>query len=56
MMTIEPEARPKRRRVARDQRIPQLLDAALAEFAEKGFAAARREDVAARVGVTRANL
>jgi AcrR family transcriptional regulator len=34
----------------------ELLDAALALFVEKGFAAARAEDIAARAGVSKATL
>ena len=34
----------------------ELLDAALALFIEKGFAAARAEDIAARAGVSKATL
>ena len=34
----------------------QILDAAEAVFAEKGFAAARLEDVAERVGIRRASI
>lgn len=34
----------------------QILDAAFAEFTEKGYAAARLEDVARRVGVTKGTI
>lgn len=34
-------------------RIPDILNAAAAEFAERGFPGARMEDIAARVGVTK---
>jgi AcrR family transcriptional regulator len=34
----------------------EILDAALAVFAEKGFAAARMEDIAARAGVTKGTI
>jgi AcrR family transcriptional regulator len=42
-----------RRKQARPR---ELLDAALALFVEKGFAAARAEDIAARAGVSKATL
>jgi AcrR family transcriptional regulator len=43
----------QRRKEARPQ---ELLDAALALFAEKGFAATRAEEVAARAGVSKGTL
>src|ERR1043166_8441388 len=42
-----------RRKEARPQ---EILDAALAVFAEKGFAAARMEEVARRAGVTKGTI
>ncbi|HEY2444364.1 MAG TPA: TetR/AcrR family transcriptional regulator [Rhizomicrobium sp.] len=47
------EARWRRRKEARPH---EILDAALAEFATRGFAAARMEDIAARAGVTKGTL
>src|ERR1700722_1995912 len=47
------EARWRRRKEARPQ---EILDAALAGFAARGFAAARMEDIAARAGVTKGTL
>ena len=47
------EAKWRRRKEARPQ---EILDAALAEFAARGFAAARMEDIAARAGVTKGTL
>jgi AcrR family transcriptional regulator len=47
------EARWRRRKEARPQ---EILAAALAEFAARGFAAARMEDIAARAGVTKGTL
>lgn len=47
---------PPRKRLRRgeaDARIPEILDAALIAFAEKGFAATRMDDIAARVGVSK---
>lgn len=44
---------PRRRK---DSRVAELLDAALAVFAEKGFAAARMEDIAARAGAAKGTL
>lgn len=41
------------RRLQKEQRPGQILEAAFAEFAENGYAAARVEDVARRVGVTK---
>jgi len=43
----------KRRKEARPS---ELLDAALAVFAEKGFAAARLDDIAARAGVSKGTI
>lgn len=40
----------------KDARPSELLDAALAEFFEKGFAAARLEDIAARAGVSKGTV
>ena len=48
-----PSASRQRRKQARPQ---ELLDAALALFAEKGFAATRTEEVAARAGVSKGTL
>lgn len=47
------ESRWKRRKEARP---PEILEAALAVFAEKGFAGARMEDIAARAGVTKGTI
>jgi len=49
-METEPGARWRRRKEARPG---EILDAALDCFAERGFAATRLEDVAARAGVTK---
>jgi AcrR family transcriptional regulator len=43
----------RRRKAARPQ---EILDAALAVFAEKGFAAARMEDISRRAGVTKGTI
>jgi AcrR family transcriptional regulator len=40
----------------KDARPAELLDAALSEFFEKGFAAARLEDIAARAGVSKGTV
>ena len=40
----------------RDSRVPEILDAALACFAQKGFAAARMDDIAARAGITKGTI
>jgi len=44
------------RRRQKEQRPGQILDAAFEEFAESGYAAARVEDVARRVGVTKGTI
>jgi AcrR family transcriptional regulator len=44
------------RRRRKDARPQELLDAALALFVEKGFAATRSEEVAARAGVSKGTL
>ena len=49
----EPRQRRSRRKEARPG---ELLDAALALFVEKGFAATRVEEVAARAGVSKGTL
>jgi AcrR family transcriptional regulator len=55
MSTIEtdPSVRWRRRKTARPV---EILDAALACFAERGFAATRLDDVAARAGITKGTL
>jgi AcrR family transcriptional regulator len=52
-MSKMPEQRWKRRKDARPQ---EILDAALACFATKGFTATRMEDIAARGGVTKGTI
>jgi AcrR family transcriptional regulator len=49
-------ARSQRWQRRKDARPAELLDAALAEFFEKGFAAARLEDIAARAGVSKGTI
>src|SRR5260221_2603731 len=49
-----PAAVPRQRR--KDARPQELLDAALDLFVERGFAATRAEDVAARAGVSKGTL
>lgn len=51
--TASPAPARQRRKEARPQ---ELLDAALALFVEKGFAATRSEEVAARAGVSKGTL
>jgi AcrR family transcriptional regulator len=46
-------ARWKRRK---EERTPEILEAALACFGEKGFAATRMDDVAARAGITKGTI
>ena len=52
-MIDTPSPRWRRRKSARPQ---EILDAALACFAEKGFAAARMDDIAERAGVTKGTI
>src|ERR1051325_8300417 len=47
------ELRWRRRKRARPQ---EILDAALAVFAEKGFTATRMDDIAVRAGVTKGTI
>ncbi|MBL8701410.1 MAG: TetR/AcrR family transcriptional regulator [Alphaproteobacteria bacterium] len=49
-------SKPTRQRRAPDARPGEILEAALALFVEKGFAATRLEDVAARAGLSKAAL
>lgn len=49
-------ARSQRWQRRKDARPTELLDAALAEFFEKGFSAARLEDIAARAGVSKGTV
>ena len=51
--SVEPRQRRARRKEARPG---ELVDAALALFVEKGFAATRVEEVAARAGVSKGTL
>ena len=54
-LLISPESPPKRER-RKEARPGELLDAALTLFVEKGFAATRVEEVAARAGVSKGTL
>ncbi len=56
MPRIHPPADPAHRRRRKEARPQELLDAALALFVEKGFAATRAEEVAARAGVSKGTL
>lgn len=49
----KPQTRWTRRKLARPN---EILDAAVAVFAEKGFAAARMEDIARKAGVTKGTI
>ena len=53
MPEADPSVRWRRRKTARPA---EILDAALAAFAERGFAATRLDDVAARAGITKGTL
>lgn len=52
-MAAAPRPRWRRRKEARPS---EIIEAALASFSEKGFAATRLDDIAARAGVTRGTL
>ncbi|MBU6297076.1 MAG: TetR/AcrR family transcriptional regulator [Alphaproteobacteria bacterium] len=57
MSYTEQTAKPVKHWTRRKQARPgEILDAALTVFAEKGFAAARMEDIAARAGVTKGTI
>lgn len=49
-------ARPARRRLPAAVRIPQILNAALEMFSERGFADARMDDIAAQAGLSKGSL
>jgi AcrR family transcriptional regulator len=51
-----PEARPSRRAMRAAERRQAIVDAALAEFSAKGFAAARLDDIAASAGVGKGTI
>ena len=51
-----PSEKPKSWTRRKQARPSEILDAALSVFAEKGFAAARMEDIAARAGVTKGTI
>lgn len=52
-----PEAAPAgRRRLAPQVRIAQILDAALGEFSERGYAATTMDDIARRCGLSKGGL
>jgi len=53
--STDPQAGPSRQR-RKEARPQELLEAALALFVEKGFAATRSEEVAARAGVSKGTL
>src|SRR6187551_1703661 len=40
----------------KEERAPEILEAALACFAQKGFAATRMDDIAARAGITKGTI
>src|SRR5579872_3130928 len=46
----------KRWRRRKDERAPEILEAALACFGEKGFAATRMDDIAARARITKGTI
>jgi AcrR family transcriptional regulator len=50
-----PDFEPKWRR-RKEKRPAEIVDAALEVFAEKGFAAAKLDDIARRAGISKATL
>ena len=48
--------KPKRWNRRKVERGPEILEAALASFAEKGFAATRMDDIAARAGISKGTI
>jgi AcrR family transcriptional regulator len=50
---LRPRAGGGRRRLAPAERMPQILEAALAEFAERGYGGARMAAVAGRAGIAK---
>ncbi|MBN9543889.1 MAG: TetR/AcrR family transcriptional regulator [Alphaproteobacteria bacterium] len=48
--------KPQRWQRRKHARIPEILDAALACFAEKGFAGTRMDDIAARAGISKGTI
>lgn len=50
----QPSAKPRKRR--KDARPAEIIAAGLREFADKGFAATRLEDVAARAGIVKGTI
>ena len=55
-LTTAPKPAPTTRQRRKETRPQELLDAALALFVEKGFAATRSEEVAQRAGVSKGTL
>lgn len=53
---VPPPKSPPRWRRRAESRPDEILDAALAEFTERGFDAARMEDVAKRAGISKAGI
>src|SRR6516225_6265770 len=56
MIAVEAPVHAQRWRRRKEARPGEILDAALACFAERGFAATRLDDVARRAGVTKGTL
>src|SRR6185312_16839852 len=46
----------KRWKRRKGERVPEILEAALASFAQKGFAATRMDDIATRAGITKGTI
>lgn len=56
MSAVNLPLQPRRRERRKDARPSEILDAALDVFAEKGFAAAKLDDIAARAGISKGTL
>ncbi|EHQ52796.1 putative transcription regulator protein [Ectothiorhodospira sp. PHS-1] len=54
--TVAPRPPARRRRLAAEERMRQIIEAALIEFSEKGFTATRMDDIAARAGLSKGGL
>lgn len=56
MPADQPTERSPRRRLSPEQRIPEILAAVLRVFSDKGFTAARMDDIAAAAGLSKGGL
>lgn len=56
MNTVVSQEAPSRRRLPPERRVQEILDAALVEFAGRGYAATRMDDIAGRAGLSKGGL